>query len=621
MSRQAEFDVRSYENRWRIHWEAEGAGKVRTDAARPFMVVPMFPYPSGKLHVGHVRCYTISDVQSRFWSRRGYDVLQPFGWDAFGLPAENSAIKTGVHPERYTRANIALMKEQLRQAGMVYDWRREVTACDPAYYRWTQWLFLQLWQRGLAYRAEAPVNWCPSCRTTLANEQVTGTAPTQGGHGSCERCGTAVVARPMTQWFLRITAYAAELQAEIQGLTQWPESVRKQQENWIGLQADGTLHLRDWLVSRQRYWGTPIPAVHCPSCGVVPVPESDLPVLLPPAVDYTPRAESPLGTAPTFLHTACPHCGAEARREPDTLDTFVDSTWYLYRYISPQDDTRPFDPAEVARWLPVSVYVGGAEHAVLHLLYVRFVAKALRDMGYLPFSEPIKRLFTLGMVCLNGAKMSKSKGNVVTQDEVVARYGADTLRLWTMFMAPPQVAVEWSEEGIEGCYRFLKRLFALSVRASPAPPAPAARRIIHRTVRNVTAGIEEFRYNTAISQLMTLEHHLSALSAPPRAGVEALVHMVAPFAPFAAEEIWHRWGRKGSVHHRPWPEWDEEAIRESAETVVVQVSGRKRGVVTVEAGAGQNAVDAAVRNSAALSGAVQGRRVAAFVPGRLISYV
>jgi leucyl-tRNA synthetase len=616
------FDAAAYEPRWRETWESAGLGRVKTGALRPFLVVPMFPYPSGKLHVGHVRCYTISDIQARYWRRRGWDVMHPIGWDAFGLPAENSAIKTGVHPEVYTRQNIDWMREQLKEIGMSYDWSREVASSDPNYYRWTQWLFLQLWKHGLAYRAEAPVNWCPSCRTTLANEQVTGTAPTQGGSGTCERCSTPVEAKPMTQWFLRITAYAAELQAELAGLTGWPEHVRRQQAHWIGLQPDGSLHLRDWLVSRQRYWGAPIPAVHCPACGAVPVPEEQLPVRLPPVTDYLPQGRSPLASNESFVRTRCPRCGGPAHREAETLDTFVDSAWYLYRYTSPEDGGRPFDQEAVARWMPAAIYVGGAEHAVLHLLYVRFICKALRDMGWLAFGEPVRRLFTLGMVYKDGAKMSKSKGNAVTQDEMVARYGADTLRLWTQFIAPPAVDVEWSEAGIEGCHRFLKRVFALAARSATAP-SRAARvpRFVHRAIRDVTAAIEEFRYNTAISRLMELEGELSRMQAPPSAALTALVHLLAPFAPFAAEEIWHRRGGAGSIHQQPWPAWDEAMARQEQETIVVQVAGRKKGLVTVAAGASQSEVEAAVAADPSLAGAVAGRRPAVFVPGRAINYL
>jgi leucyl-tRNA synthetase len=622
MTTNRSFDFDRYEPHWRQVWENARIDEVSTDAARPLMVVPMFPYPSGKLHVGHVRCYTISDVQARYWRRRGFDVMHPVGWDAFGLPAENAAIKTGVHPEEHTRRNIAEMTQQVKEVGISYDWSREVAACDEAYYKWTQWLFIQLYKNGLAYKAEAPVNWCPSCQTALANEQVVdGPAPTQAEPGAdtgrCDRCGTKVEARTLSQWFFRSTAFADDLLAGLDELDQWPESIRTQQRHWIGKREDGTFHLRDWLVSRQRYWGAPIPMINCPACGTVPVPESDLPVKLPRQVDYRPQGEPPLASAPDFVHTVCPQCGAPARREVETMDTFVDSSWYLSRFVSPQDGVRPFDPAAVTRWLPVGIYVGGAEHAILHLIYVRFICRALQQMGYLPFSEPVKKLFTLGMVYLNGAKMSKSKGNVVSQDEVVSRYGADTLRLWTMFMAPPAQQVEWATAGIEGCHRFLQRLFAMAG-AQGAAPSFEAEQKRHRTIKRVSEAIEQFRYNTAISALM--EFTAVAERQPWRDGVATLVHLVSPFAPFAAEEIWHRWGQKGSIHRAPWPTWEEPLTIDKEANVAVQIQRRIAGCVTVPVTTAQAEVEAAVAADERLAKAVAGRSVRAYVPGRIISY-
>ncbi|HLN64160.1 MAG TPA: leucine--tRNA ligase, partial [Symbiobacteriaceae bacterium] len=576
MTTDRSFDFKRYEAHWRQTWEANRVDEVDVNAARPLMVVPMFPYPSGKLHVGHVRCYTISDVQARYWRRRGYDVMHPVGWDAFGLPAENAAIKTGVHPEDHTRRNIAEMTQQVKEVGISYDWSREVAACDEEYYKWTQWLFIQLYKHGLAYKAKAPVNWCPTCQTALANEQVVGgPAPTQAEPGAetgqCERCGTKVVARHLEQWFFRTTAFANDLLAGLDQLGEWPEHIRVQQRHWIGKNPDGSSHLRDWLVSRQRYWGAPIPMVNCPTCGTVPVPEADLPVKLPRQVDYRPKGEPPLASAPDFVQTTCPQCGGPARREVETMDTFVDSSWYLYRFVSARETGRPFAPEAVARWLPVGIYVGGAEHAVLHLMYVRFVCRALQQMGWLPFAEPVRKLFTLGMVYLNGAKMSKSKGNVVSQDEVVGRYGADTLRLWSMFMAPPAQQVEWATAGIEGCHRFLHRIFQLVDAPNAPAPSDEAERLRHRTIKRVTEAIEQFRYNTAVSALMEFASVVERR--PWREGVATILHLVSPFAPFAAEEIWHRWGRRGSIHRAPWPAWDEALLEEATLTVPVQVGG------------------------------------------------
>jgi leucyl-tRNA synthetase len=498
-----------------------------------------------------------------------------------------------------------------------------VAACDEGYYKWTQWLFIQLYKRDLAYKAKAPVNWCPACQTALANEQVVGgPAPTQAEPGAetgvCERCGAKVEARDLEQWFFRITAFADDLLDGLNDLPDWPEQVRTQQRHWIGKHADGTYHLRDWLVSRQRYWGAPIPMIECPVCGTVPVPEEQLPVKLPRNVDYSPKGEPPLATAPDFINVACPHCGGPARRAAETMDTFVDSAWYLYRFISAKDDTRPFDPKAVARWLPVNIYVGGAEHAILHLMYVRFICRALREMGWVSFKEPARKLFTLGMVYLNGAKMSKSKGNVVTQDEVVRRYGADTLRLWAMFMAPPAQQVEWATAGIEGCHRFLKRIFALIDAPTGPAPSAAAERMRHATIRKVTEAIEQFRYNTGISALMEF---LGVVERRPwRAGVETLVHLISPFAPHAAEEIWHRWGRKGSIHQAPWPQWDEALTTVTTVTIPVQVGGKVRGSITLAAAAPQAEAEAAIAADPALAAATAGRRVRVYLPGRIISF-
>lgn len=651
-----EMDFARYERQWQERWAAAGANRVSAGAARPMMVVPMFPYPSGKLHVGHVRNYTMTDIQARYYRRLGHDVLHPIGWDAFGLPAENAAMREGIHPGQFTRDNIAVMSDQLRQLGMSYDWTREVASYRPEYYRWTQWLFLQLFRAGLAYRADGPVNWCPSCQTTLANEQAVGrplpgepAADPAAPLGRCERCGTPVAERQLPQWYFRTTAYAGELLADLDGLTEWPEQVRRQQAHWIGRHTgpDGApaYHLRDWLVSRQRYWGAPIPIIHCPACGTVPVPEADLPVRLPAAADLTPRGTPPLAAAPDFLHTACPRCGGPARRETETLDTFVDSAWYLYRYLSPDDGARPWDPAAVARWLPVAVYVGGAEHAILHLMYVRFIARAMRDLGYTPYGEPIRRLFTLGMVYLNGAKMSKSRGNVVTQDEMVERYGADTLRLYSMFQAPADQHVEWREDGISGCYRFLRRAFALAEAAEGAedgPRAPAADgdvlRAAHRLVAELGPGIGDFRYNTAVSRMMafagTLGSSRPGLSAAAQAqAAAALVHVMAPFAPHAAEEIWaHHPALRAasaywridpsapSIHRAGWPQHDPALAADAQVQVAVMVGGRRRGTVQVAPDAAEAGVLAAIAADPRLAAAVAGRAVERYVPGRVIRF-
>ncbi len=405
--------------------------------------------------MGHCKNYTIGDVVTRYRVRKGENVFHPMGWDAFGLPGEIAALQAGVHPREWTLENIRIEKEQFDKLGILYDWDHEICSCDPEYYRWNQWLFLKLYERGLAYQMEAPVNWCPECRTTLANEEVL--------EAACERCGTGVEAKPMHQWFLKVTDYADDLLEGLDRLTGWPERIRAMQRNWIGRTEDEeggtvTYHLRDWCISRQRYWGTPIPIVYCGTCGVIPVPETELPVPLPDMEDFAPKGQSPLATVPEFAQTVCPTCGGPARRECDTMTGFVCSSWYFLRFASPREADRPFDPAAARRWLPVTQYVGGKEHAVGHLLYARFVTRFLRAIGWVDFDEPIANLFNQGVVHKDGDKMSKSKGNAVSVDAMVEAYGADAARVFVLFAAPPDGDVEWNEAGIEGIHRFLCRV-------------------------------------------------------------------------------------------------------------------------------------------------------------------
>ncbi|MGE5176536.1 MAG: leucine--tRNA ligase, partial [Hyphomicrobiales bacterium] len=699
------YPFRELTERAQARWTAEGLFELRDPMAaeRRFYCLNMFPYPSGDLHVGHGRNYILGDTVARVKKMQGYTVLAPMGWDAFGLPAENAAIANKVPPAAWTRRNIDRMKKQLHAWGTMFDWKRELASCEPSYYRWTQWIFLQFYKRGLAYRAMGTVNWCPSCQTVLANEQVI--------DGRCERCDTPVETRELEQWYFRITQYADALLDDLALLTEWPEKVRVMQTNWIGrsegatirfpvageaaplevfttrpdtllgatfmvvaaehplvaslaergtlpkeaaafverlkrarvenrfaietekeghptgleavhpltgarlpiwvanyvlmgygtgaimavpahdqrdfefaskyrlpivevvrpdsgstydgtaaVEADGRLvnsgrfdglpseegkraivaalvekgageakvnyRLRDWLISRQRYWGAPIPMVHCPKCGIQPVPESELPVLLPEQVVFKPTGESPLVTNEAFLATTCPNCHGPARRETDTMDTFVDSSWYFLRFLSPKLETHAFDTDAVNRWLPVNQYIGGVEHAILHLLYARFVVKVFRDMGLVSFSEPFERLFTQGMITKSGHKMSKSKGNVVPPDALIERYGADTVRLYTLFIGPPEKDAEWNDRGVEGAYRFLTRYWKLiedftepnGVRGRQAPvgagpgaprwadagPARDLRRRAHELVQQIGDDVDRFHFNTAVSGLMQL---------------------------------------------------------------------------------------------------------------------
>jgi leucyl-tRNA synthetase len=756
------------EPKWQRRWEEEKLYYVAEWADKPkFYNLVMYPYPSGDLHMGHCRNYVMGDLVARYRAMRGYNVLNPMGWDAFGMPAENAAIQRGIHPRIWTERSIARMKEQLGKMGICYDWAREISSCDPNYYRWNQWFFLKFYQRGMAYRAWAPVNWCPHCQTILANEQVI--------HGRCWRCESLVTKREREQWFLKITAYADELLEDLRQLDRWPERVRTMQENWInksyGVEFDlpisgrsekiavfttrpdtvygmtfavlapehplvevltpperqvevkayiqqarlateierlgterkregmfigvhavnpmngreipiyvadyvlmtygtgaimgvpahdsrdfdfaqrhgipipvviappdwdgqplseayldeGTMvnsgpfdglpsaegwqriaeymevhgigqrkfnyRLRDWLISRQRYWGTPIPVVYCDRCGIVAVPEEDLPVLLPDEVNFQPTGtgESPLATAPEFVNTTCPNCQGPARRETDTMDTFVDSSWYYFRFCDPHNDQKPFDRQKTDYWMPIDQYIGGIEHAILHLMYSRFFTKFLRDMGLTKVSEPFASLFTQGMVLKDGKAMSKSTGNVVSVDDITGSYGADTARVYTLFVAPPEQDVEWSEQGTEGAYRFLHRVWRLmegielnqaiptSLSQSDEASAPTSAphpgmgadasdrellRLTHKTIRRVTEDIERFHFNTAVSALMELNNALVSykevhgIIPALQEGAHALLLLLAPIAPHITEELWQKAGGKGSIHCQPWPTWD-----------------------------------------------------------------
>ncbi|MCL6635335.1 MAG: leucine--tRNA ligase [Peptococcaceae bacterium] len=813
------YNFKKIEEKWRRRWEEQDLYAVGDSGGRPrFYCLEMFPYPSGKLHMGHVRNYSIGDVLARFKTMQGYAVLHPMGWDAFGLPAENAAIKHGdVHPADWTMANISAMREQLKQLGISYDWRREIATCHPGYYKWTQWLFLQLYHRGLAYRKKAAVNWCPSCATVLANEQVV-------GGGVCERCKTEVEKRELEQWLLKITAYADRLLEDLRLLEGWPEKVKVMQENWIGrsegaeisfpvagrkeeikvfttrpdtvfgvtymvlapehplvekliagkeqagkvrsfvrevtrlneisrtsadlekvglftgahcvnpvngekvpilvanyvLMEYGTgavmgvpahdqrdfefarkynlpvrvvicppgeeldpetmteayegpgvmvnsgtfdglpneegkkavvryleekglgrgrvaYRLRDWLISRQRYWGAPIPIVYCARCGTVPVPEKDLPVLLPYNVAFKPTGQSPLNDCPEFLHTGCPRCGGPARRETDTMDTFICSSWYYYRYVSPRCESAPWEKEEVAKWLPVDQYIGGVEHAILHLLYSRFFTKVFCDLGLLANVEPFTNLLTQGMVLKDGAKMSKSKGNVVSPEEIIETYGADTARLFILFAAPPERDLEWSDQGVEGCYRFLNRLWRLVAELSPelaaAPERPQSglagvnremRRLTHRTIKKVTEDIaNRFNFNTAVSAIMELVNGLYQFKEVPaadrdpavlREAVEALLLLLAPFAPFITEELWEATGHRESIHRQRWPEYDPEALVEDEITVVVQVNGRVRDRVMLPKGLPSEEMVARVLALPRVRQFTEGKKIEKIVP-------
>jgi len=618
-------DFRTIEARWRPVWAAmPDLFAARDDGRSPRRyLLDMFPYPSGDLHMGHGEAFPIGDAIARYWIQRGYDVLHPIGWDAFGLPAENAAIRRGADPAAWTYENIETQAETLRRYAIAFDWPRRLHTCDPAYYRWNQWLFLRMYDKGLAYRATAPVNWCASCATVLANEQVL-------PGGRCERCDTPVIQRTLTQWLLRITAYADRLVDDLALLVDgWPAHVLTMQRNWVG-RREGGYRLHDWLVSRQRYWGTPIPIIYCGACGTVPVPEADLPVVLPTrdAVDE-------------WARVPCPRCGQPARRETDTMDTFVDSSWYFLRYCSPSYVDGPFDPAAVRRWCPVDQYVGGVEHATGHLLYARFVTKVLYDLGLVDFVEPFRRLLTQGQVTMNGAAMSKSRGNTVALGEQIDRYGVDAVRVTMLFAGPPDDDIDWAEVNPAGAARFLTRALRLATVVGVADPAgrpdESLRRTTRRAIAEVTDLVEGYRFNVAIARLMGLVEAAtraaarsagrSAARAEPadpavRQAAEFAAIVLSLFAPYTAEEMWSRLGHPPSVARAGWPVPDRSPADDEVECVV-QVDGRRRATLRV-----RPTIDAADLERAALAdprvhGAIGDRTVRRLVvkPPRVVNVV
>ncbi len=818
------YNPAAIEEKWQRFWAENNYYRSEVDVSKPkYYVLEMFPYPSGKLHMGHMRVYSIGDVLARYLRMRGYNVIHPMGWDAFGLPAENAAIEHRVSPAEWTTKNIAHMKTQQNRLGVSYDWEREVTTCLPDYYRWTQWLFLLMYKRGLAYKKKAAVNWCPGCETVLANEQVEG--------GLCWRCDSEVEAKELDQWFLRITAYAERLLNDLSLLEGWPERVKIMQQNWIGrsegaeivfklqdfpgeeirvfttrpdtlygvtymvlapehplvrrlvagtdreqevmefvnrikreselertsedspkiglftgryainpvngeavpilvgnyvimsygtgavmgvpahdqrdflfarkhnlpvrvvIQPPGeelhgdtmteaytgegimvnsgpfdglpntegmkqvtahlkergagdfkvTYRLRDWLISRQRYWGAPIPIVYCDRCGIVAVPEDELPVKLPLEVELSGDRVPGLAHYESFVRTSCPECGGPARRETDTMDTFICSSWYFLRYTDPKNDQAPFDPQQANYWMPVDQYIGGIEHAVLHLLYARFFTKVLHDAGMLEAVEPFTRLLAQGMVYKDGAKMSKSKGNVVSPDEIIARYGADTGRLFILFAAPPEKDLDWSDQGVEGCHRFLRRVWRLVEEvaeqaewgSNPAGPAEEALiRATHVAVKKVTEDIEQrFNFNTAISAIMELVNAIYTYrqeKAPAtqhydtlREVMDKLILILAPFAPHLAEEAWQMLGHDPSVHRQAWPSFDPAMLQLQEVEVVIQVNGRVRGRVTVPAGLAEEELLARARENERIASLIQGKEIvkAITVPDKLVNLV
>ncbi len=818
------YSPKHIEEKWQQEWERSRSFKATEDPARSkYYLLEMFPYPSGRIHMGHVRNYSIGDVIARFKRMKGYNVLHPMGWDAFGMPAENAAIQNNSHPAKWTYENIDYMRGQLKKLGLSYDWDRELATCDLDYYKWEQLIFLQMYEKGLAYKKTSFVNWCPKCETVLANEQVE--------DGACWRCDSDVQQKELEQWFFRITDYAEELLEYTDRLPGWPERVLTMQKNWIGRSTgceidfpldgrDGAIRvfttrqdtlygatfmslapehplaleltvpehlsqvtafiekvkntdrirrtaednekegvftgsycinpvtkrrmpvylanfvltdygtgavmavpthdqrdfefarkydlplqvviqpkgetldpatmteaytvegvmvnsgpfdglksgeakgriadfleqerigtktvnyrLRDWGISRQRYWGNPIPVIYCDVCGTVPVPAADLPVVLPKDVTFTGEGGSPLARVESFAATTCPLCGKPARRETDTMDTFVQSSWYFLRYCCPDFQESPLDSSRVGYWMSVDQYIGGIEHAVLHLLYARFFTKVLRDLGYVNVDEPFANLLTQGMVIKDGAKMSKSKGNVVDPNALIDRYGADTARLFSLFAAPPEKDLDWSDQGVDGSYRFLNRVWKLVNELLPAvresgqvdvdalsDDARTLRRTVHKTIRKVTEDIEgRFHFNTAIAAIMELVNAIQTFeprnrpeSAPVlREAIESVLLMLAPFVPHFSEELWETIGHTGGIEQSGWPAFDAAAAVDDELLIVVQVNGKLRGKVTVPAGIAEDEVKALAMTDERVQSHVAGQTVrkVIYVPGKLLNIV
>jgi leucyl-tRNA synthetase len=595
-------------------------------APQPYYNLMMFPYPSAAgLHIGNLFAFVGADIHGRFMAMNGHDVFEPIGFDAFGIHSENYAIKQGIHPNILTARNVERFREtQLKVSGNRYDWSHAVDTTDPNYYRWTQWIFVQLFRAGLAERKRAAVNWCPSCMTVLANEQVIDEL--------CERCDTPVVQRELEQWFFKITNYAQRLLDNLDRID-WSEVITTAQRNWIGRSEgeDGTARyrLRDWLISRQRYWGPPIPIIYCDTCGTLPVPEDQLPVVLPVVQDWKPTGtgSSPLAAIPSFVNTDCPACGGPARRETDVSDNFLDSAWYFLRYPSTEFDDRPFDAELTAKWLPVDMYIGGREHSVLHLMYTRFITMALHDLGHLPFDEPFKRFRAHGIITKDGAKISKSRGNVINPDEYIATWGADTLRTYLMFMGPYTQGGDFSDRGISGIRRFLNRVWNLVVKHSKrlnAEAAPVAQRQrLHQTIQTVTEDTSELGYNTAIAALMQYVTAIQARDELYAEEVEGLLLLLAPFAPHIAEELWERIGRPYSIHQQAWPVADAALLVRETETIAIQINGRTRATIELPANTAQTDAVEAARQVETIQRYLNGTAIqrAVYVPGRIINLV
>jgi len=628
------YNAKEVEAKWQKFWQTNKIFQAKENPDQEkYYALEMYPYPSGELHMGHVRNYILGDVVARYKRMNGYNVLHPIGWDAFGLPTENAAIRHGITPQAWNRQCTERMAGQFRSLGISYDWDRVIDTSEQSYYTWMQWFLIRFWEKGLLYRDKMMINWCTGCNTVLANEQVE--------NGACARCGSAIEEKEMEQWFFKVTAYADRLWDDLALLTEWPERVVAMQRHWLGKNGSGEFKVRDWCISRQRYWGAPIPFVECEICGLQPVRDDQLPVVLPPDADINPGWPPPLARIPSFVNTTCPKCGGVAKRITDTLDTFVFSAWYYLRFVDPHNDKAPFDPRTAEYWMPVDQYVGGIEHATVHLIYSRFFHKVLFDLGLISHPEPFRKLFTQGMICKDGKKMSKSKGNVVTPDELMEKFGADTVRLYTLFLGPPELDVEWNDRGIKGCKKLIQRIHGISEKGTGdfrkdwrkeigkvifSSKDADFRRLTHQTIKRITASVENnFHFHTAIASLMdwtrAWEEYLNS-GAHPLVNSEALetvALLLSPFAPHLAEEIWHALGRTDSVCLQSWPNYEDALTVSDQVQFIIQVNGKTRTVMTVAR---------SVANDQAMIEPLAQKKIniiafnrVVFIPGRLINFI
>lgn len=562
-----QYDHKKIEEKWQKIWQDRGVYNTEDNSSKPKKyVLDMYPYPSGEgLHVGHPKGYIATDVYSRMSRMKGFNVLHPMGWDAFGLPAEQYAIKNKVHPKDSVAKNVARYKEQLEIIGLDYDWSREINTTDPEYYKWTQWCFARMFDKGLVYQSNEPINWCPSCKTGLANEDLE--------DGKCERCGSEIEQKPLPQWVIKITEYKDRLIEDLDLLPKWPSYVKTSQINWLN-------NLHDWVFARQRYWGEPIPLIHCEKCGTVVVPDEDLPVKLPEVESYEPTGtgESPLAGIEDWVNTTCPKCGGAAKRETNTMPQWAGSSWYYLRYMDPDNNDALVDAEKEKYWNQVDVYVGGMEHATRHLIYARFWHKFLYDIGVVTTKEPFEELHTVGLIqASDGRKMSKRWGNVINPDEMVDRFGADSFRLYEMFMGPFEQAVSWSTDGVVGTRRFLERVWRLKESLNETNNDDS---LIHKTIKKVEEDILGFRFNTAISSMMILVNSLEP-SGVSKENYKRFLQILAPFAPHMTEELWHELGEESSIHLSDWPKYDESKIKDEFIKIAVQVNGKVRDEIEV----------------------------------------